>query len=84
VRLWLIFIQSADATWLEAAWDDNSTAENHSGWEEEVARCRKLADDNGYKMRIASTVVSGVFGLFDVPELPAEPVEPATHDRARS
>lgn len=77
MKIWLIFIQTDDTTWLEAAWDDNSTAENYKGWEEEVARCTKLATDNKYEMRIVSTTLDGVYDAFEVPDLSSTKVEPA-------
>lgn len=80
MKLWLIFIQADDATWLEAALDDESTAQNGSGWEKEVERCRELAHKNGYEMRIVSTEVSGVYELFDAPKLQASPATPQPAD----
>jgi hypothetical protein len=35
----------------------------------EVARCRELAIENDYEMRIASVEVDGVFEMFELPEL---------------
>lgn len=67
MKVWLIWIQGDDTTWLEAAWDDNSTAENHSGWQEEVKRVRKLAYENDYEMRIQEVTVPGVYELFEIP-----------------
>ena len=69
MKVWLIFLQADDHTWLEAAWDDDATAENHSGWKDEVDRCKKIAHENNYEMRICSTVIAGVYELFDPPEL---------------
>lgn len=69
MKLWLILIQENDHTWLEAAWDDDSTAENPEGWKAEVDRCKKLAEENGYEIRICWTQVDGVFDLFDTPKL---------------
>lgn len=70
MKLWLIFLQTDGVTWLEAAMDNDSTAEG-SRWEEEVTRCRELAAEDGYEMRIVSTDVAGVFEQFDTPELKA-------------
>lgn len=75
MKLWLIFIQADEHTWLEAAWDDESTAENHAGWQEEVERCRALTEKNGYEMRVVSTDVAGVFELFDAPHLKSTAAE---------
>lgn len=66
MKVWLIWVQAGDdATWLEAAMDDQTTAENRQGWEEEVDRVRKLAYENDYEMRIQPVEVPGVFDLFE-------------------
>lgn len=67
MKVWMIWIQGDDATWLEAAWDDEMTAENSTGWRVEVDRCRKLAFENNYEMRIQEVEVPGVHALFDIP-----------------
>lgn len=72
MKVWLIWVQSDDATWLEAA-RDARTSKNSLGWHAEVERVRKLASDNGYEMRIQEVDVPGVFRLF----LP-RPAVPAT------
>jgi hypothetical protein len=79
VRLWLIFVQTRDrqpTTWLEAAWDDESTAENNDGWQAEVKRVEKIAQENDYAMVVCSTDVPGVYELFDAPELQGTVAEP--------
>lgn len=72
MRVWCIWVQSDDSTWLEAAWDDEATAENHPGWQEEVDRVRKLAYENKYEMRIQEIEVPGVFDLFHTPKAEAK------------
>jgi hypothetical protein len=71
MKVWLIWVQGDDATWLEGAWDDESTAENNDGWQEEVKRVRKLALDNNYEMRIQLANVPGVYEMFEIPEVTA-------------
>lgn len=71
MKVWMIFVQTYDSTWLEAAWDDESTAENHSGWQAEVDRVRKLAADNGYLYRILEVEVPGVYEAFEIPSVSA-------------
>ncbi len=71
MKLWLIWMQSDDSTWLEAAWDDETTAENHSGWKEEYDRCRKLAFEEKYEMRLQAVEVPGVYDLFEIPTMKA-------------
>jgi hypothetical protein len=73
VIVWMIWLQEDDMTWLGAAWDDNSIAETPKAWDTEVERCRKLAYDNKYEMRIQSVKVPGVYELFDVPSVTALP-----------
>jgi len=36
VTVWMIWVQGDDATWLQAAWDDELIGENNAGWQEEV------------------------------------------------
>lgn len=79
MKLWLIFIQGYDTTWLEAAWDDQSIAESNGEWEEIVKSARATAKENGGEIRICTTEVSGVYQLFDTPELKATPAEEAPH-----
>jgi hypothetical protein len=67
----MIWMQGDDSTWLEAAWDDESTAENNDGWQKEIERVRRLAFDNNYEMRIQKVEVPGVYGLFNIPEVTA-------------
>lgn len=71
MKVWMIFVQGDDLTWLEAAWDDESTAENPPGWKAEVDRVRKLAYENGYDMRIIAAIVPGVFEAFEIPNVKA-------------
>lgn len=74
MKVWLLWIQGDDHTWLEGAWDDDTTAENRPGWDEEVARVRRVADENDYQMRIQAVEVPGVHDLFDIPTVKASPV----------
>jgi hypothetical protein len=69
MRVWLIFVQGDDATWLEAAWDDESTAANPDGWQHEVNRVRKLAFDSNYEMRTIEADIPGVFDAFEIPKV---------------
>lgn len=71
MKVWLIFIQGEDHIWLEGAWDDEMTVENHPGWEAEVNRCRQMATDNGYEMRIIAANVPGVYEAFEIPTVDA-------------
>jgi hypothetical protein len=73
-KVWLIWIKVDGYSWLEAAWDDDSTSENHAGWQEEVGKVRKVALDQGGEMRIQAVNVPGVDDLFAVPEVTAEGV----------
>lgn len=73
MKIWMIFVQEGDnATWLEAAWDDDSTAENYEGWAKEIARCRALCAEGNYDMRIVEVSVPGVYEAFEIPKLKAE------------
>jgi hypothetical protein len=57
--------------WLEAAWENDMTYENPSGWEAEIDRVRKLCE-GPYEMRIQKVHVPGVLELFATPEVEAE------------
>lgn len=43
MTIWMIWVQepSTGALWLVESWDDDSTAENTTGWEEAVQKARK-------------------------------------------
>ena len=71
MKVWMIWLQGDDQTWLEAAWDDETTAENHEGWQAEVDRCRKLAYEEKYEMRIQCVEVPRVYDLFEIPLMKA-------------
>lgn len=71
MNVWMVWVQGDDTTWLELAWDDESTANNHSGWQEEVERVRKLCFENGYEMRIQEVRVPDVYNLFEIPKVQA-------------
>lgn len=77
MKTWMIWMASQENhdlyRWLEAAWTDDQTSENPDGWRDEVDRCRKLAFENGYEMRIQEVNVPGVIELFEIPEVTAEP-----------
>lgn len=75
IKLWTIWVQEETGyTWCEAAWDDDSTAENDEGWHAEVDRIKKMVADNaGYSMRIVAVNVPGVHEAFDIPEVDAQP-----------
>lgn len=67
MKLWTIWVQGDDTTWLEAAWEDQMTAENYSGWEAEVERVRSLAFEHNYESRIVIVEFDGavVYDAFD-------------------
>ena len=70
--VWMLWIQASDgATWLEAAWNDETTAENYSGWLEAVETARDTADANHGEMRIQRVLVPGVPDLFEIPQVAA-------------
>jgi hypothetical protein len=73
MKTWCIWMQGDETTWLEAAWTDEMTAENNPGWQEEVDRCRKLAYENKYEMRIQAVEIPGVYNLFEIPSVTAVP-----------
>ena len=73
MRIWLHWLQADDHTWLESAWDDESTIENPDGYQEENERIKKLAYDNGYLHRVQCVKVPGVFRLFEPGQATAEP-----------
>jgi hypothetical protein len=75
MKIWMVFLQSSESTWLEAAWNDEAVAENPSFWRDEVDRCRGLASDNNYELRTISASVPGVYEAFDIPELWATDVK---------
>lgn len=65
MTVWQIWVRGDDHIWLEAAWDDDSTAENPEGWKKTVDRCRALSPT--YEVRVQKVSVPGVFDLFEVP-----------------
>lgn len=69
--VWMIWLQADDHTWLEAAWDNEATAENPTGWDAEVERVRKLAAEGLYDMRIQKVLVPKVYELFESAEVVA-------------
>jgi hypothetical protein len=73
MKIWLVWIMAEDGyTWLEAAMDDDSTAESGGAWEKEVNRCKSIVSENkGYLMRIQAVNVPGVIEMFDIPEVTA-------------
>lgn len=71
MTVWMIWVQSEDYIWLEAAWSDDSTSENPLGWQEEVLRVREMCSENDYEMRITQVEVRGVHQAFEIPELTA-------------
>lgn len=73
MKVWLIWVQGDETTWLEAAWGDDATATDHDGWTAEVDRVRKLAYDSGYEMRIQPVEVPGVWDLFEFATVKARP-----------
>jgi hypothetical protein len=76
MKVWMLWVQGDGATWLEAAWDDDMTADNGPGWDAEVERVRKLAYDNKYEMRVQEVEVPGVRALFDIPKATATEPHP--------
>lgn len=53
MKIWMIWAMEDDMIWLEEAWDDDTTAENHEGWERAVEKARQAYDH----IRITSTMV---------------------------
>lgn len=72
MKFWLLMVQGDDATWLEAAWDDESTAANPEGYKAEVDRVRKLAYDNNYEMRVIEAEIPGIYEAFEIPKAKGE------------
>lgn len=72
MRIWLIVLSGDDATWVEGAWDDESTTENPSGWREAVDKARKTAHAANYEMRVVAVEVKGIYDLFENPVLTGE------------
>lgn len=72
MKVWMVFVQADGHTWLEAAWDDESTAENPRGWEEAVEKAVSIATDNNGEWRVMEVTVPGVFEAFEVPEVTAQ------------
>lgn len=72
MKVWMIWVQGDDATWLENAMDDDSTAETGGVWEELVKRVEQMCVDNGYVMRIQAVNVPGVYEMFEIPTVDAE------------
>lgn len=74
MKVWMIWMRDTldRYTWLETAWTDDMTAENHPGWEDAVAMARKMVHENpGYEMRIQAVNVPGIMELFEIPEVDA-------------
>ena len=69
MTVWMIWVRAEDgAVWIEAAWDDDMTAEDGSGWRAEVDRVAEMCRRNkGYEMRIQRVTVPGVHDLFAIP-----------------
>jgi hypothetical protein len=75
MKIWMIFVQEGDeATWLEAAWDDEMTAENNEGWQKVVDGAKTLCAHNNYEYRILEVEVGGVYEAFAIPKVKAESV----------
>ena len=69
MKLWTIWIQADEVTWLESAWDDAMTAENRSGYEEALANAEKTAESSDGLMRVVCIEVpdEAIFGAFEIP-----------------
>ena len=74
IKTWQVWIQAEDGyTWLETAWDDDTTVENHDGWLKAVDNAKTIvAENRGYSMRILEVNVPGVLEAFEIPEVTAE------------
>ena len=71
MKVRMVWVQGDDATWLEAAWDEETVAANYSGWCDEVDKARKMAHENNYELRIQIVDVPQVYELFEVSEVKA-------------
>ena len=72
-HVWLIWIQGEDCPpWLEAAWDDTSTADNIQGWRETVEQCREIARQAKGEIRVQEVRVPAVNEMFEVPQVTAD------------
>ena len=79
MKVRMVWVQGDDATWLEAAWDEETVAANYSGWCDEVDKARKMAHENNYEMRIQIVDVPKVYELFEVSEVKARVLSPALY-----
>lgn len=87
MKLWTIWVQASDgATWLESAWDDESTAENGSGYEKSLQTAKDVAKQNGGEMRVIEVDFPDgvVFGAFQPPAVTAKAVATASDEEQRS
>lgn len=75
MRIWTIWVQAHTATWLEGAWDDESTAEERSGYDEAVDKAAEIARQNKGQMRVIAVDVPdiSIFAAFDVPVVGGQP-----------
>ena len=68
----MIWLSDGETTWLAEAWDDETAADNGTGWDEAFKKATANADRDGYQWRVQFVRVPGVYKLFDVPEVTAE------------
>lgn len=74
MTVWMIWVRAGDDyTWLAAAWDEDSRAENQAGWDEALLKAKEDAAANQGEYRIQRVHVPGVFELFDIPRAEAVP-----------
>lgn len=79
MRLWTIWVQASDgATWLESAWDDESSAENPDGYATSIDAAQKVAEANKGVMRVLAVDLpdDAVFDMFKPKAVTAMSTEP--------
>lgn len=70
MKLWTIWIQGSDGgLWLQSAWDDDSTIDDHDGYRFDVDKAAVLARENGGAMRVICVDVpdAAISEAFKVP-----------------
>lgn len=69
--IYLIWAQDpdGDVTWLVDAWDDDTIAENYSGWREKIVQAEKDYEPQNVRIVKAYIDFDGVRKAFEVPRV---------------
>lgn len=67
--IYMLWASDGDVLWLVDAWDDDTIAENHSGWTEKISQAEKDYGPSNVRIIKATVNFDSIRKAFEVPRV---------------